>query len=114
VLRACRRYVQNPADAEDLAQEVLLKAAQAWPGFASRCARTTWLHQVARNHCVNHHRASRRYESMLDLYAAGLPEPAYEGLGENAPNPTDLLWDRLLEGMEGGDLRLAQLRFGRG
>lgn len=51
VRRVCWRYVQNPADADDLAQEILVKAALGLNGFSAECAISSWLYRVAVNHC---------------------------------------------------------------
>ncbi len=114
VLNACRRYVQNPDDAEDLAQEVLLKAARAWPGFAGRCAGTTWLHQVARNHCTSHHRAIRRRDALLRLYEAELSASIETDAPEDAIGGAVLFWERLRERLEDDELLFVHLRFERG
>lgn len=118
VLNACRRYVQNPDDAEDLAQEVLLKAARAWPGFAGRCAGTTWLYRVARNHCASHHRALRRRDALLRLHEAELPLPAPLPVpGDMESDPVEelaRLWERLRERLGEDERLLAHLRFERG
>lgn len=51
VWRICWHYVQNRADADDLAHEVLLKAAHARADFRHDCSEATWLHRIAANHC---------------------------------------------------------------
>src|SRR5690606_37038163 len=65
VRRLCGRYVQNPADADDLAHDVLVKAAQAWRRFGGGCAVTSWLYRVTVNHCRDHVRRRHARERAL-------------------------------------------------
>lgn len=53
VLANCRYLTRAPQHAEDLAQEVFMKAYFGLPGFEGRAAFTTWLHRLKVNHCLN-------------------------------------------------------------
>ena len=66
VRRVCWRYVQNGLDADDLAQETLLKAARAYTGFAGDAATSTWLHRIAVNRCLDHLRDRSRARSAFE------------------------------------------------
>ena len=50
----CRHLTRSPADAEDLAQEVFVKAYFALERFEGRSAFRTWLQRIKVNHCLNH------------------------------------------------------------
>ena len=67
VYRLCYRYVNNHQDANDMAQEVFLKAYRALDRFRGDSSFSTWLYRIAVNTCLNF-RASRKPE------AAELPE----------------------------------------
>jgi RNA polymerase sigma-70 factor, ECF subfamily len=54
------QYCHNPQDAEDLSQEVWLKAYQALGTFRQESSFYTWLRKIAINSFLNHQRA-RRY-----------------------------------------------------
>lgn len=77
LLRHLRGKVASDSDAEDIAQEVWLRAAQppAEAGSAIDNVRA-WLYRVARNLVVDHHRqTARRGETVLDdAAAAALPD----------------------------------------
>jgi RNA polymerase sigma-70 factor (ECF subfamily) len=51
-------YCHNAQDAEDLSQEVWLKAYQALPGFRSDSSFYTWLRRITINTFLNHQRSS--------------------------------------------------------
>ena len=53
VLANCRYLTRSPQHAEDLAQEVFIKAYFGLKGFEGRAAFRTWLHRLKVNHCLN-------------------------------------------------------------
>jgi RNA polymerase sigma-70 factor (ECF subfamily) len=59
VYRLCYRYVNNHEDANDLAQEVFLKAWRAIGRFRGDSSFRTWLYRIGVNACLNF-RALRR------------------------------------------------------
>ncbi len=59
------RFVRNPADVQDVAQEAFIKAYRALPNFRGESAFYTWLYRIAINTAKNH------------LVAAGRKSPAY-------------------------------------
>ena len=48
----CLKMLGNPEDAEDVLQEVFLKAYQSLPGFRGDAAFSTWLYRIATNACL--------------------------------------------------------------
>lgn len=48
----CRRMVGDPDRALDLAQDVLLKAWRALPGFQGQSRFSSWLFSITRNECL--------------------------------------------------------------
>jgi len=49
MFRFCVHTLANPADGEELAQEVLTAACRSLPRFRGRSTLRTWLYRVARN-----------------------------------------------------------------
>ena len=49
VVKLVMRYVRNPAEAEDIAQEAFIKAYRALPQFRGDSAFYTWLYRIATN-----------------------------------------------------------------
>ncbi len=70
VRRACLRYVQNRDEANDLAQEVLLKITRRGWFFWGGSRPATWLYRVATNHCLDHLRREKRLRGQAEIYAA--------------------------------------------
>jgi RNA polymerase sigma factor, sigma-70 family len=54
ILANCRYLTRSPDDAEDLAQEVFVKAFFNLDGFEGRSKFKTWLQRIKINHCLNH------------------------------------------------------------
>ena len=53
VVKLVMRYMRNPADAEDVAQEAFIKAYRALPQFRGDSAFYTWLYRIAINTAKN-------------------------------------------------------------
>src|ERR687897_957485 len=67
VLKLVQRYVRNPSEAEDIAQEAFIKAYRALPAFRGDSAFYTWLYRIAINTAKNALVASRRRPVSYDL-----------------------------------------------
>jgi RNA polymerase sigma-70 factor, ECF subfamily len=65
--RVAYRFLGNRAEAEDAAQEMAMTLAQKIGGFRGRSLFSTWLYQIALNHCRDH---ARRQKSLERLQAA--------------------------------------------
>jgi RNA polymerase sigma-70 factor (ECF subfamily) len=72
VLKLVNRYVRDPAEAEDIAQETFIKAYRALPSFRGESAFYTWLYRIAANTAKNVLVSSRR--RMVD-YNLDLQDP---------------------------------------
>jgi RNA polymerase sigma-70 factor (ECF subfamily) len=53
VVKLVLRYVRNPAEAEDIAQEAFIKAYRALPQFRGDSAFYTWMYRIAINTAKN-------------------------------------------------------------
>jgi RNA polymerase sigma-70 factor (ECF subfamily) len=67
----CRAITRAPADAEDLAQEVFVKAFFGLRRFEGRAQFRSWLQRIKVNHCLNYLRRNRGVV-MLDADEPGL------------------------------------------
>lgn len=83
--RFCLVQMGNPADAEDVLQEVFCKRLWRAPAFASPEQERRWLFQVAANQCRDERRRRWRRDVPLE---EGVPIPAPE-TGDPA------LWERV-------------------
>ena len=54
LVKLVTRYVRNPAEAEDIAQEAFIKAYRALPQFRGDSAFYTWLYRIAVNTAKNY------------------------------------------------------------
>ncbi len=67
IVKLVGRYVRNPADALDVAQEVFIKAYRAMGNFRGESAFYTWLYRIAINTAKNHLAARSRRPKEVDL-----------------------------------------------
>jgi RNA polymerase sigma-70 factor, ECF subfamily len=69
IVKLAMRYVSEPAEALDIAQEAFIKAYRALPGFRGDSAFYTWLYRIAINAAKNH--LAGRDRRTVDLDAVG-------------------------------------------
>jgi RNA polymerase sigma-70 factor (ECF subfamily) len=67
IVKLVGRYVRNPADALDVAQEVFIKAYRALGNFRGESAFYTWLYRIAINAAKNHLAARGRRPKEVHL-----------------------------------------------
>ncbi|WP_224999416.1 RNA polymerase sigma factor [Cesiribacter sp. SM1] len=60
----CLSIVKDKATADDLAQDVLLKAIEKLPLFQLQASFSTWLYSIATNHCLEHLRKEKQHQSV--------------------------------------------------
>lgn len=66
VLRRARTLLGDEHAAQDMVQEVFMKAIRAFPSFRGESSLTTWLYQVTTNHCLNAIRDGARRRRALE------------------------------------------------
>ncbi len=69
IINLVSRFVHNPSDAQDIAQEAFIKAYRALPNFRGESAFYTWMYRVAVNTAKNHLavKSRRPLESAHDI-----------------------------------------------
>jgi RNA polymerase sigma-70 factor (ECF subfamily) len=75
IYRIALRMLGSPADADDVAQEVVIQLWTALAGFGGTSAFTTWLYRVVVNRCLNHRRAQRPHRELDDADHPRVPGP---------------------------------------
>lgn len=76
VYRLCLRIARDPVAAEDLAQDVLLKAFVALPSFRLDASFSTWLYKVTVRRCQDWQRlADRERRKVVDADPGAVMEP---------------------------------------
>lgn len=54
IVQLVNRYIKDPSESQDVAQEAFIKAYRALPAFRGECAFFTWLYRIAINTAKNH------------------------------------------------------------
>lgn len=85
------RSIGNHQLAEDLTQEIFLRAFQNLPRFSGRSKFTTWLFAIAKNRVLDELRALRRRPLVIDLEDVS-PLPAQQPLPIERRATVDALW----------------------
>lgn len=71
VLTNCRYLTGSPDDAQDLAQEVFVKAFFGLPRFEGRSTFGTWIQRIKANHCLSFLQR-RKKRTFVDIGEPGL------------------------------------------
>ncbi|HYL80915.1 MAG TPA: sigma-70 family RNA polymerase sigma factor, partial [Candidatus Acidoferrum sp.] len=88
------RLVGDRGEAEDMAQEVFLKAYRGLPRFKGDSRFSTWLYAIASHHCLNYLRSRRRRPEASGRGSEGVEggeRLAADLLPDGAPRPDALL-----------------------
>jgi RNA polymerase sigma factor (sigma-70 family) len=88
------RMLQSPEDAEDAAQEILIKVVTHLGQFRGESAFTTWVYRIASNHLLN---TRRRGGEQKQLSFEALGEALERGLGVGIAGQPDDDDERLRE-----------------
>src|SRR5512147_2116471 len=92
VVKLVMRYVRNPAEAEDIAQEAFIKAYRALPQFRGDSAFYTWLYRIAINTAKNALLSRDRNPVEFDLDMQNIEESsAMQGRLADPETPESLL-----------------------
>ena len=86
------RMMGNDADAQDVAQEVMLKAWRALPGFKLDSSLSTWLYRIAMNACSDELRKRKNKTISVDVLAETGREPGDDGFEQSAADSQNLAW----------------------
>lgn len=92
VVKLVSRYMRDPADAEDVAQEAFIKAYRALPQFRGDSAFYTWLYRIAINTAKNALLSRDRNPVEFDLDMQNIEESsAMQGRLADPETPESLL-----------------------
>ncbi|MGH7771942.1 MAG: RNA polymerase sigma factor [Candidatus Binatia bacterium] len=81
VMGVATRMLGDPAEAEDLAQDVFVKVYHALGGFKGEALFSTWLYRITANSCLNHRRRRKREDQVTG--GVDDPEPIFADGGAN-------------------------------
>jgi RNA polymerase sigma-70 factor, ECF subfamily len=82
VYRLCYAILKDAAQAEDAAQETLIRVWKALPRFDGRAALSTWIHAIARNRCLTALTRRRHHLSLSEPEVAAAAEAALPSVAD--------------------------------
>ena len=101
ILGRCRKFLPNPLDAEEAAQDALLAIARRVESFEGRSKFTTWMYQLTTNAAIDCYRKLKRRRSVLetppDLAAGGSSPSVIAGARIDLLEAAEQLDQRLVE-----------------
>lgn len=95
-----RRMVGSAEEAEDITQEVFIRAFQHFHRFDSRCSVKSWLFRIAHNLCIDHSRRAGRLPSSMSLNGDPEAESELEIADESWSPETVAIRQELLDHVE--------------
>ena len=101
ILGRCRKFLPNPLDAEEAAQDALLSIARRIESFEGRSKFTTWMYQLTTNAAIDCYRKLKRRRSVLEtppeLAAGGSSPSVIAGARIDLLEAAEQLDERLVE-----------------
>ncbi len=96
-LYACAlRYTRDPADADDLVQETLMRALGAWSRFIPGSNCRAWLLRILTNSFINNYRGRRRYRRFVHETGDEAVVALYGDDVDRVGNPIRHMYDEML------------------
>jgi len=92
--RVALRYTREPARAEDLVQDTMLKAYRAWDRFELGTSARAWLLAIMRNTFINLYRREKREPVTMDLDNVEI-DPIHNPAEES--DPEGAFFDRIVD-----------------
>lgn len=83
--KVCHSYCRNPADRDDLAQEILFQLWRSFGSFDERVKFSTWMYRIALNVAISFYRR----ESVRERYVREGEEGLLESMGEARADSED-------------------------
>jgi RNA polymerase sigma-70 factor (ECF subfamily) len=98
IIQLVNRYIKDPSDAQDVAQEAFIKAYRALGNFRGESAFYTWLYRIAINTAKNYlmSRSRRSADAQVDVLDAEQIEKAPQLQGMETPE-RQLLNEEIVE-----------------
>ena len=84
------RMVDNPADREDIAQDIFVKVYQNLPKFQFECKVSTWIGKITFNTCVNY-LAKKKTPLLGDI---GPEEATADDFADDSERPDEMVESR--------------------
>ncbi|MCC6202421.1 MAG: RNA polymerase sigma factor RpoE [Gammaproteobacteria bacterium] len=91
IIKLIMRYVRDPSEAMDVAQDAFIKAYRALPSFRGDSAFYTWMYRIAINTAKNHLVAAGRRPLTAELENADGEQLDLDLIGSDTANPENLL-----------------------
>jgi len=89
-------YVRNPSTAEEVLQDVFVRALRAQSTFKGQSSPSTWLFSIARNLCIDTIRRNKhRNHTSLESETTSSATPLVESIGSESPSPEETVRFRL-------------------
>jgi RNA polymerase sigma-70 factor (ECF subfamily) len=76
IYRLCVTLLRDPAQADDVAQDALIRIWKALPDYDGRAALSTWIYAITRNRCLTAISARRDHASLSEPDVAAAAEAA--------------------------------------
>lgn len=83
VLKVAGTYCRNPADRDDLAQEIAAQLWRSYPSFDPSKPFSTWMYRVALNVAISFARS----RTVRERHTVALDERLHESIDKNAADP---------------------------
>lgn len=96
VVHLALRYLRNREDAEEVAQDVLIKVYQKIPDFRGESALSSWIYRITFNTVMSRLRSARSQATVMLANGSYMHDSENPSPVDDAPDRSDLADERLL------------------
>jgi len=111
VYHKCLSFTRNPDEANDIAQDILMKAFANITSFKSKSRFATWLFAITKNHCIAYSRSRKNIHFENIIYNENLAEESCDLNERELYEQRELILDNMLIYIRETDRKMLILKY---
>jgi RNA polymerase sigma-70 factor (ECF subfamily) len=107
----CLSFTRNPEDANDIAQDILMKAFANITSFRGKSKFATWLFAITKNHCIAHSREKNHLHFENIIYNENVAEETIDLNERKLYEQRELILDHMLKYIRETERKMLLLKY---
>jgi RNA polymerase sigma factor (sigma-70 family) len=111
VYHKCLSFTRNPDEANDIAQDILMKAFANITSFKGKSKFATWLFAITKNHCIAYSRERKNIHFENIIYNENLAEETIDLNERELHEQRELILDSMLKDIRETERKMLILKY---